>query len=84
MGKELKSIAKMDIYSDMRIPLDVAIWARSHKFNVGATKLTRAIQRVNQAQLALSQAQQSMEDAEEQLRAACAEIKVNVEAEHAV
>ena len=65
----------MDIYSDMRIPYSVGVWARSHKFNPISVQLTRDLQTIEsrKAELqrrkeAVAQAEESIEMAEEALK----------------
>lgn len=33
----------MDVYSDMRVPFDVATWLRGHRFSPVAVNITRAL-----------------------------------------
>jgi hypothetical protein len=39
----LKSIAKMDAFSDMRVPFDVSTWLRKHRYNVTTVAIRKTL-----------------------------------------
>lgn len=58
----------MDIYSDLRIPLSVGVWARSHKFNPVAVQLTRDLKLIADRRAEVERAEKSLEQAERNLK----------------
>lgn len=62
METKLKSISKMDIYSDMRIPFDIGTWLRGHKFNVTSVAITKKLQECD----SISAQIRALEDAQSQ------------------
>ena len=55
---------KLDVYSDLRVPFEVAAWARGHKFNVVAVNISRDIKALNKLRediLALEKQEAEME-----------------------
>lgn len=75
----LKSIAKMDLYSDMRIPFNVAAYARQRKYSADAVALSQAIMAVNAAQAAFEKAEEVRDAAEKKLHKLCAHIESRME-----
>lgn len=61
---------KMDIYSDMEIPFDIAAYLRGRKFSAEAVGLTRAIRLRDKWADTVSTAQRGLDDAERNLASA--------------
>ena len=79
----LKSIAndkhKMDLYSDMQVPFEVAVWARAHRFNTTAIGITRSLLRRNQLTAEMDRIEKEREEVEAELRAMCVEAQSKME-----
>lgn len=58
----------MDIYSDMRIPYSVGVWARSHKFNPIAVQLTKDLREIEARKKALEAAEFALDQAERNIK----------------
>lgn len=58
----------MDIYSDLRIPYSVGVWARSHKFNPIAIRLAKDLQSIANRKYELERAEQALDQAERNLK----------------
>lgn len=54
----------MDIYTDPRIPFNLGVWARGHKFNVIAVQMTRHLQSITKIDGQIAALQRS-KDAEQ-------------------
>lgn len=58
----------MDKYSDPRIPFNVGVWCRSHKFNPLAVSLSRGLQSIATRKAELEAAEIALEVAEQELK----------------
>jgi len=65
----------MDIYSNLRVTFNAAVWARSHKYSLQAIGLTRALSELESAEKALRIAESRRDAAEQAIRDSCAEIE---------
>lgn len=54
----------MDVYSEMTIPLDIAIYCRTHRFSIESVELSRAIRKRQQANQSLQLAEKLLEQTE--------------------
>jgi hypothetical protein len=78
----VQSIAKpkkFDIYSDMRVPFAVGAWARGHKFDLTAVKLTRALMVLESLQSQQDDLQKRVDKAQQQLTEAIADATAKME-----
>ena len=66
----------MDIYSDMRVPFNVAVWARSHKYDKTAVQITRALLRLKEIKAQIEALEQEADHVEAQMQTLCAEALV--------
>lgn len=80
----LQSVAKYDALSDMRIPFEVAAWARGHRFNPVTVNLVRKLREISDLTSTIEQAEKARDKAEAELRSLCETAKQKMECEHAV
>jgi hypothetical protein len=68
----------MDIYSHHRIPFNLGVWARNHKFHPTAVKMARGLKLIAEIDQKMLDLEQTKEDAEQALRDALAEAEENL------
>lgn len=74
MSNELKSIAKMDLYSDMQVPVAVATWARQHKFNPLAVNILNRLKERDACTQQIDALEHKRDLAERELKQLCADV----------
>lgn len=80
----MQSIAKFDALSDMRVPFEVAAWARGHKYNPTTVNILRKLSEINSATARMDAAERERDTAEGELRVLCEEAKIKMGASNAV
>jgi hypothetical protein len=55
----------LDVYSDLKVPFEVATWARGHRFNVVAVDIARSIKTLK----AIAETRERLETQEEEIEA---------------
>ena len=58
----------MDIYSTHKVPFNVAVWARGHKFHPTAVQITRDLKSIAKIEEEYTELEQRKERAEQALR----------------
>ena len=70
----------MDIYTTYKIPFEVGTWARGHKFDITAVKMTRKLMKLDQIETQMSVLQKEADAINDELAkdiiAAMAKLKV--------
>ncbi len=59
---------QFDVYSDMRIPFDVATWMRGHKFNPVSVNVTKQLQSLDDLKLRREKIEREIDAQEENLK----------------
>lgn len=70
---------KMDIYSDMRVPFDVAAWARGHRFNVVAVNIARDLKALEELRAHRDRLEQQEAEMETRLKSYIDEARVRMQ-----
>lgn len=83
----MKSISKskqFDVYSDPRVPFDVATWARGHRFDVTAVGMTKKLVKLDDLKNKLAKLEDEIEQEEIALQTMVDQAKGKMEVAHGV
>jgi hypothetical protein len=72
---------KMDAYSDHMVPFDLAAWCRGRKFHPKAATLAKTLRAKEEARAAIYAAERALDLAEQEVKAAVADLAAHVEKE---
>lgn len=61
--------AKLDVYSDLAVPFDIATWCRGHKFSPAAVEIARSLKRRDELRAKLAELESQIEAEEAGLAA---------------
>ena len=69
---------KLDIYSDMRLPFDVATWCRGHKLNIVAVNISRDLKALDELRAHRDRLEQQEAEMEARLRGFVEEARIRM------
>lgn len=60
--------AKLDVYSNLQVPFDIAVWCRGHKYSPTAVDIARSLKRQEALKQQLADIEDQIEREEEGLQ----------------
>lgn len=69
----------MDIYSSYRVPFNLAVWARGHKYHPVAVQITRDLKSIANLEAEMEAIERRKEEAEQALRTTLARAEQQLE-----
>lgn len=72
------STPKMDAYSDMQVPFEVATWARAHPYNPTAVNIRRKLEARDALTKTIDTAEAKRDEVECELKTLCEEARLKM------